>query len=261
MAGPVLISERRDAILLLTLNRPESRNALNGELVEALTLELAGLRSGGDIRAVVVTGAGEAFCSGADLSALRRMRDAGVVENGADSERLKAMYLAVLRCPLPVVAAVNGPALAGGCGLVTACDFVLAAEEASFGYPEVKIGFVAAMVSVLLARQLGERAARAMLLSGRPYSAAEARETGLVERVVSRESLLDDSIAHAQKLASGAPGAIAFTKELLLTTSGMPLQGALDHLALSNVFARQNGEVREGIDAFLARKRPPWNPR
>lgn len=260
MPSPVVLREHRGAVLLLTLNRPGCRNALNGELVEALTAELASLRVGGEVRAVVITGAGEAFCAGADLAALQGMRGAGVAENGADSERLKELFLALLKCPLPVVAAVNGPALAGGCGLATACDFVVASEEATFGYPEVKIGFVAAMVSVLLARQLGERAARAMLLSGRPYTATEAVRIGLVERIVPKEDLSEEALSQARKLASGAPGALALTKEILLTTSGMSLSGALDHLALTNVFARQSDEVKEGVDAFLAKRRPPWNP-
>ncbi len=258
MSHEVLLSERLGETRLITLNRPQARNALNKPLVLALadSVRAAALEPG--LRAIVLTGAGEAFCAGADLEALRSMRGSPRSENAADSERFKALFLAFLECPLPVIAAVNGPALAGGCGLATACDVIIAANEAAFGYPEVKVGFVAALVSVLIARQLGERAARAMLLSGRAYKAEEALGLGLVERVVPRGELLNEAMEESRRLSRGAPGAIALTKELLLRASGLPLRTALEAAAAANLFAREGATVREGLDAFLGRRKPAW---
>lgn len=253
MPETVLLSERRDAALLLTLSRPQSRNALNWELVAALTEALKSAPADPQVRAVVLTGAGDAFCAGADLATLKAMRETGPAANAADSRRLKELYLAMLTCPLPVVAAVNGPALAGGCGLATACDLVIATPAATFGYPEVKVGFVASMVSVLLARQLGERVARTMLLSGRAYTAEEAVRLGLADRVVPAASLMDEVLSEVGRFSSGAPGALALTKELLAHVAGLPLAEALETAAMVNVFARQGEEVRRGIDAFLDR--------
>jgi len=256
-----LLSERRGSTLLLTLNRPGVRNALGPELVESLTAAVRGAGADPSVRAVVLTGAGDAFCAGADLAVLRALRDAGPAENAADSLRLKALYLALLTSPLPVLAAVGGPALAGGCGLATACDLVFASPGATFGYPEVRVGFVAAMVSVLLVRQVGERAARTLLLTGRAHSAEEARALGLVTRVVPAGDLLEETLAEARRLAGGAPGALALTKELLLKAAGMPLAEALDLAASANLLARQGEEVREGVEAFLEKRRPSWSPR
>lgn len=261
MSETVLLSERRGDALLLTMSRPQSRNALNWELVGALTGALRAAPSQPGARAVVLTGAGEAFCAGADLATLQAMRGAGPAANADDSRRLKELYLAVLTCPLPVVAAVNGPALAGGCGLATACDLVIAAPGATFGYPEVKVGFVASMVSVLLARQLGERAARTMLLSGRAFPAEEAVRLGLADRVVPAASLLEEVLAEVGRFSSGAPGALALTKELLVHVAGLPLSSALDAAAAVNVYARQSREVQEGIEAFLGRHKDRGGPR
>jgi len=261
VAEALLLSERRGTTLLLTLNRPGARNALGPELVEALTAAVREAGSDPSVRALVLAGAGEAFCAGADLSVLKALRDAGPAENAADSRRLKALYLALLTSPLPIVAAVGGPALAGGCGLATACDLVLAAPEATFGYPEVKVGFVAAMVSVLLVRQVGERAARTLLLTGRALDAEEARAIGLVTRVVPAGALVEEALAEARRLAGGAPGALALTKELLLKAAGMPLAEALDLAASANLLARQGDEVREGVEAFLEKRKPSWSPR
>ncbi len=260
MAAPTtpLLSERRGGVRLLTLNRAPSRNALDPALVAALTGAVRAVGSEPGVRAVVLTGAGDAFCAGADLEVLRGLKGASVARNAADSARLKRLFQALLSCPRPVVAAVNGPALAGGCGLATACDLVLADPRATFGYPEVKVGFVAAMVSVLLSRQLGERAAREMLLTGRIYSADEARALGLVSRLAPAGGVVEEALAEAHRLASGAPEALALTKELLLRTSGLPLGQALDAAAAANVLAREGAAMQEGLDAFFARRRPAW---
>lgn len=258
MSDDVLLSERIGGALLLTLNRPEARNALNPQMVMALTAAVNDASSQRGLRAIVLTGAGEAFCAGADLGVLSSMRGSSPPDNMADSERFKVLFLALLDSPLPIIAAVNGPALAGGCGLATACDIIIAAPEASFGYPEVKVGFVAALVSVLISRQLGERAARAMLLSGRAYSAEEAREMGLVARLAPRGELLNQAMDEVRRLSNGAPRALALTKELLARTSGLPLRAALETAAAANLLARESGDIQEGLDAFFGKRKPGW---
>jgi methylglutaconyl-CoA hydratase len=160
--------------------------------------------------------------------------------------------------PKPVVGAVNGPALAGGCGLASACDVLLAAPQATFGYPEVRIGFVAAMVLVFLSRQLGERLARELLLTGRTMTAEEAREAGLVHRVIESDRLTEEAVAFAENLTSGAPASLALTKELLWHTSGLPAGCALSLAETVNVFARTTPDMQEGLSAFFGKRRPSW---
>ncbi|MEJ2422537.1 MAG: enoyl-CoA hydratase-related protein [Acidobacteriota bacterium] len=259
MSESVLKISRRGRVQMLTLNRPEVKNALNGELVDALSRALEEAKAAGaDIRAILLTGAGGAFCAGADLSMLKGLRTAGSRENLEDSLKLKRLYLALLSHPLPIIASVDGPALAGGCGLASACDVILASEWASFGYPEVRVGFVAAMVSVLLARQLGDRVARELLLTGRTLGAEEAMRMGMVNRIVPAERLEEEALAFARKLSQGAPSGLALTKELLLETSGMSIERAVDFAARVNVFARTGPEMREGLDAFFSKRRPSW---
>lgn len=258
MAEPILLLERRGAVARLTLNRPERRNALGPDLVAALTDALRSLASDVSVRAVVLTGAGTAFCAGADLEYLERLRAASVAENAQDSRRLRTLYEALVTFPKPVVGAVNGPALAGGCGLASACDVLLAAPQATFGYPEVRIGFVAAMVLVFLSRQLGERLARELLLTGRAMTAEEAREAGLVHRVIEGHRLEEEALAFAENLASGAPASLALTKELLWHTSGLPAGCALCLAETVNVFARTTPDMQEGLSAFFAKRRPSW---
>src|ERR671914_2976940 len=171
------------AVALVTMNRPEKRNALNDELVAALKDALRDADARDDVRAVVITGAGADFCSGADLSALQKISESSVTENLEDARGLMELYALVRRVRVPVVAAVRGRALAGGCGLATACDIVLAARSARFGYPEVKIGFVPAMVMAILRRNVSEKRAFELLTRGTEISAEEAERIGLVNQV------------------------------------------------------------------------------
>jgi methylglutaconyl-CoA hydratase len=258
MADSVLLSYPRRSVALLTLNRPDVRNALDSELVGRLSEALIGLSKDPEIRSMVITGGGSAFCAGADLATLESLQTASLLENDEDCRHLKNFYRTLATFPKPVIGAVNGPALAGGCGLASLCDVLIAAPAASFGYPEVRIGFVAAMVLVFLARQLGERLARELLLTGRLFDAEEARGIGLVNRVVPAESLIDEAVAFAEKIARGAPASLSLTKELLWHTSGMPMESALDLAARTNVFARQNPEMHEGLAAFLEKRKPKW---
>lgn len=261
MAENVLLEERRGNSVCLTLNRPGARNALDLELIEALTASVGRLARQEEVRAILITGEGTCFCAGADLATLRDLRDAEVGDNLADCARLKALFLALVRCPKPLIAAVNGPALAGGCGLASLCDFILASPEATFGYPEVRVGFVAAMVLVFLSRQLGERRTREMLISGRTYTAHQMEQWGLVHQVVPSELLRDEAFSLAHQICAGGPQSLALAKELLLRTSGLPIEAAIELAADANVFARENPEMREGLDSFFQKRSPAWKPK
>ena len=260
MTGPVLLTDKMGATVILTMNRPEARNALNAGLVETLTAAFGRLAADDTVRAVVLTGEGAAFCGGADLRTLQGLQTATASQNMADAARLKALFRAVGTFPKPLVAAVNGPALAGGCGLVSLCDVVLASPHAAFGYPEVRIGFVAAIVMVFLARQIGERRAKRLLLSGRAVGAEEAVALGLADRVVSQEDLMAQAFEEALAFQRGAPGALALTKTILWRTSGVSLDAAIDWTAQINTYARTDPDMREGIEAFFSGRKPNWSP-
>src|SRR5437762_4437160 len=187
------------SVALVTLNRPEKRNALNAALVAALKDALRDADAREEVRAVVVTGAGADFCSGADLSALKKISEGSVEDNLADARSLMELYALIRSVRVPVVAAVRGRALAGGCGLATACDIVLAASSARFGYPEVKIGFVPAMVMAILRRNVSEKRAFELIAGGNEIGAKEAQQMGLVNQVFSDERFADDVHAYVRR--------------------------------------------------------------
>jgi len=259
MSEPILREALDGAVAVLTMNRPGARNALNGELADALTEAFRRLGTDPAVRSVILTGEGKAFCGGADLKVLQGLQTATVSDNLEDAARIKAMFRAVATCPKPVVAAVNGPALAGGCGLVSACDIAIASPEATFGYPEVRIGFVAAVVLVFLSRQIGERAAKGLLLSGRAVNAEAAVAMGLASRVVPTGDLMEEAKREARALHRGAPGALALTKELVWRTSGMSMESAMELAAQVNTFARTGPDMKEGLAAFLEKRGPTWS--
>jgi methylglutaconyl-CoA hydratase len=189
----------------LRLNRPDKRNALNAELVTALKSALSEAADRDDVRVIVLTGAGSAFSAGADLSSLRAMRDAGPMENQQDSRHLAELFRQMYQHSKPVIAKVNGHAIGGGCGLATVCDFAYAAEGASLGFSEVRLGFVPAIVMVFLRRKLGETQARDLLLRGRLVDATTAADLGLVTRVVPDEELSGAVDDLARELARETP--------------------------------------------------------
>lgn len=258
MADPAVLIRDEGPVRVLTLNRPGERNALGAEMVGGLRDAVRGALADCAVRTVVLTGAGRAFCAGADLKALSALRGSSTADNLEDSRRLRDLYLAVARSPKPLVAAVNGPALAGGCGLAALCDIVLCAPEARFGYPEVRVGFVAAMVLVFLQRSVGERRARELLLTGRLLEPPEAVSLGLVQRVVAASDLLPEALSEARSLCSGAPSSMGWTKELLLRTWGMPLGDALEMACRVNALARTGPDMAEGLAAFIEKRRPSW---
>ncbi len=243
----------------LRLNRPDKRNALNADLVTALTDALDAAEDEASCRAIVLTGAGSAFSAGADLSSLRAMRDAGPMENQTDSRHLAELFRRIYQSSMPVIAKVNGHAIGGGCGLASVCDFAYVPDSAKLGFTEVRIGFVPAIVMVFLRRKLGETQTRNLLLRGRLVEGSRAAEMGLVTRVVSEDDLDEAVDALAHELARETSGsAVALTKQMLARVPGMGLDEALDYAVQMNAFARGTEDCQAGIEAFLNDEEPPW---
>jgi len=235
----------------ITLNRPEKRNALNDELIEALKNSIVTATSAESTRVILISGAGKDFCSGADLSALRKISQASVAENQADAHSLMELFLLIRQAPVPIVAAVRGKALAGGCGLASACDLVLASADAQFGYPEVNIGFVPAMVMAILRRNVSEKRAFELITRGEQISAAEAKEFGLVNQVFADEDFESAVTAYVNGFEKTSKSAVALTKTLLYQMDGMSFADALQAGVGVNVIARMTKDCQEGIARFL----------
>ena len=244
-------------VATITLNRPEKRNAISTEMIEELLAALDECDKS-SARVVILTGAGRAFCSGMDLDALKAIAGQSPDQNLEDSRRMARMFRRLYSFPKPLIAAVNGPALAGGCGIATLCDFTLAAPEAKFGYTEVKIGFIPAIVSVFLVRQIGEKRARDLLLTGRVFDAGEAREIGLVTEIVPPERLLDVAQELARSLLASSPTSLMRTKQLLVQFSNAELDRQIELAARANAEVRATEDFHEGLAAFLEKRTPQW---
>ncbi len=256
MTEPLVRYEARPPAVLLTLNRPDKRNALSRELIAALTEAFARARDDAAARCVLLTGAGPAFCAGMDLAELSATVEADQSVVWADALSLARLYDLIYTLPKPTVAAVNGPAVAGGAGLVTVCDLAVAVPEAKFGYPEVRRGLVAAMVMPHLLRHAGERLARYLLLTGDLIDAAAAERSGFINAVVPAEQLLPTADAWARSLAEGGPRALAATKDLLRQFSRQAL--SVEEAAQASAAPRLTEECRHGLRAFFAKTPPPW---
>jgi len=237
----------------LTLNRPEKRNALDSEMVSEIRHALSDSGENSDVRVVLLSGAGKDFCSGADLAALQQIANATVMENVADARQLADVFLDMRRHPRPIVAAVRGRALAGGCGIATAADIILATESAQFGYPEVKIGFVPAMVMAIVRRSVSEKRAFELLTSGEPFPARTALEIGMINRIFSDASFDREVESYAAQLAARSASALSLTKSLLYQIDAMAFEAALSAGVNINALARQTEDCRRGIEQFLKR--------
>ena len=240
-----------DAVARITLNRPEKRNALNDALIGAIKQALEQASGDGSVRAIVISGAGKDFCSGADLSALQKIAQASVADNTEDARSLVDLFVQIRQIRVPVVAAVRGRALAGGCGLATACDLVLASETARFGYPEVKIGFVPAMVLAILRRNVSEKRAFELITRGEEITASYAKEIGLVNQVFSDDSFDADVNDYVKRFTEVSSTAVALTKSLLYQVDGLEFVEALETGADVNVVARMTDDCQAGIAKFL----------
>ncbi len=241
----------KNRVAHIHLNRPDKRNALNRELVRALKEALRTSAADSSVHAVLLSGAGKDFCSGADLAELERIAGMGLDESRADALSLAELFTLVREHPRPVVAAVQGRALAGGCGLATSCDLVLARADARFGYPEVHLGFVPAMVMSILRRKVGESVAFELAVLGDRIPAARAAEIGLVNRVLPEDGFESAVGAFMVDLASRPPGAVALTKRLLYDLDGLGLAEGLVLGADVNAQARTSRECRTGVRRFL----------
>jgi methylglutaconyl-CoA hydratase len=239
------------AVALVTLNRPEKRNALNDALVAGLKEALRAADADDAVRVVVITGAGSDFCSGADLSALQKISEASIDENLEDARTLAELFALIRRLSVPVVAAVRGRALAGGCGLATACDIVLAARTARFGYPEVKIGFVPAMVMAILRRNVSEKRAFELVTRGAEIGAEEAERVGLVNRVFDDEDFESEVERYVAGFERVSRAAVVLTKRLLYQMDGLTFDAALAAGVDVNAIARMTEDCQRGIARFL----------
>lgn len=247
-------------LLRVTLDNPEKANALSPVMLEELTsLYSLDLRAQG-VRAVLLAGAGKHFSAGADLDHLKSLRDAGPDENRRDSESLRALFASILYQPALTVALVHGSCVAGGCGIATAHDYVVAADDARFMYSEVRIGFVAALVATYLPLRVAGRDLRELLLDPRFLGAREALDIGLVNRVVPRDRLEPEALELVSGILERASSeSIARTKGLLLDAVGMPLGDALEHAAEVNAQSRATADCKHGIATFLdSKKAPSW---
>jgi methylglutaconyl-CoA hydratase len=244
-------------IRTITLNRPERRNAMTPEMQMELTAAFRDAAAS-DCRVLVLTGAGDAFCSGLDLSALKTMGDKSAAEYRADAERIARLFLALYELPIPTIAAVNGPAIAGGAGLATICDFTLATPASKFGFTEARIGFVPALVSVFLALQIDGRNVRDLLLTGRIIDAEEAYRIGLINEVVAPEELSNRAQILAEMLIANSPQSLKATKLLVAAQNQVWLNAAIAQSLEASALSRETADFREGITAFLEKRKPVW---
>lgn len=253
-SAPVVRRGGEDGVATLVLNRPEKRNALDRALVEELAGLLARVGDDPDVRVVALRGAGRDFCAGADLGEIAALQEHGPEAGLADAQRLGEVLVRIRRLRQPVVAVVTGRALGGGCGLATACDLILAHQDASFGYPEVHLGFVPALVMSILRRRVGESIAFELLMRGRGITADESAAIGLVNQVIpgdAFENVVEDYLA---ALASRPPTAVALTKRLFYGLEGVGIEDAIARGAEVNAIARLTEDCRRGVSNFLARR-------
>jgi methylglutaconyl-CoA hydratase len=244
-------------LAILTLNRPEKRNAISPQMLSELqsafdTIEKSHARVG------ILTGIGKAFSAGMDLEMLAAIARQSPQENMDDSRRMARIFRRIWSFTKPLIAAVNGAALAGGCGIATLCDFTLAVPEAKFGYTEVKIGFLPAIVSVFLIRQIGDKRARDLLLTGRMITAAEAKDLGLVNEIVDPDRLMDRAKELAAVLIEASPSSLTRAKRLLTASAASTIDADLERAVLENARIRCTPDFKEGLASFLEKRKPQW---
>lgn len=242
----------------LTLNRPEKRNAISYALIDEILRVLEEVQNSAAAQVLILTGAGRAFCSGMDLDNLRSITGRSEEESLGDSRTMAHMFRTLYEFPKVTIAAVNGPAIAGGCGLATLCDFTVASSEAKFGYSEVRIGFVPAIVSAFLLRQVGEKQARDLLLTGRIISAEEAFRFGLVNEVVAPDHLARRARELANSLLENSPASLLATKQLLRCYAAPEMDRQIAVAVVENAHIRATADFREGVTSFLEKRKPRW---
>jgi methylglutaconyl-CoA hydratase len=246
-----------EAVATITLNRPEKRNAVSFQLVDELMAAFDAVeRSPAEV--LIITGAGKAFCAGLDLEELKSLLGKSHDENVKDSARMASLFRRIYDFPKPSIAAVNGAAIAGGTGIATMCDFTLAVPEARFGYTEVRIGFVPAIVSSVLVWQVGHKIARDLLLTGRLFDAPEAYRFGLVNELVAPDRLMERARELAAQLLENSPSSVRATKKLINGFISQALDQQIAAAVEDNARIRTTDDFREGVSAFLEKRKPRW---
>ncbi len=244
---------KENQVGIITLDRPEKRNALHPDLVNQLKVKLNEIRNDNDLRVLIITGEGKSFSAGADLEYLNKLKEYSTIENEKDSESLAELFLEIYNFPVPTIAAVNGAAIAGGCGLASVCDFIISDKNnAKFGYSEVKIGFIPAIVSIFLIKKIGEGKAKQLLLTGDIIDSQKANEIGLVDY------LADDALAEAKifadKLLSNSNYSMKLTKNIINDISNLNVKEAVDYCAKLNTISRSSDDFKKGLEDFLLKK-------
>src|SRR5579885_2665807 len=257
MPYETLLVESSGHVATITLNRPDKRNSINTQMIADLQSALDAVEKT-HARVVVLTGAGSVFCAGMDLALLQAIATQSPSENQEDSRRMAKMFRRIWSYSKPLIAAVNGHALAGGCGIATLCDFTIAVPDAKFGYTEVKIGFLPAIVSVFLTRQIGEKRARDLLLTGRLVEAQEAKEMGLVNEIVAPEKLMARARELSDMLVAASPSSVTRAKRLLTTAEAAGIDADLERAVLENARIRCTPDFKEGLASFLEKRKPVW---
>jgi len=252
-----LLLEFSGEIARITLNRPDKRNAINPQMMCDLQTAFDTIEKSHS-RLVILTGGGKCFCAGMDLDMLATIAKQSAAENQEDSRRIAKLLRRIWSFPRPLIAAVNGAAYAGGCGIATLCDFTLAVPDACFGYTEVRIGFLPAIVSVFLTRQIGDKRARDLLLTGRKVSAKEAQQLGLVSEIVEPDKLVARANELADYLVEVSPGSLSRAKRLLVTAEQAGVDADLERAVLENARIRCTPDFQEGIASFLEKRKPVW---
>lgn len=249
--------EESQGIATITLNRPEKRNAISYELIDDLLAALK-VAEKSETQVLILAANGKAFCAGMDLENLKQLIGRTNEQNLKDSETIAQLFRGIYDFPKPTIAAVNGAAIAGGTGLVTVCDFALAVPDASFGYTEVRIGFIPAVVSSFLMASIGEKRTRDLLLTGRIFSAEEAHQLGLVNEVVSPEELMKKARELAARLMENSPASVRATKRLLGDYTRERLDRQIAEAIRENAAIRQTADFKEGVSSFLEKRKPVW---
>lgn len=245
-------SEIKNNTAILTLNRPEKRNALHPFLIEQLKSKIIEYKKNDLVKSLIITGEGNTFCAGADLEYLKNISNNSSTENYEDSKSLAELFLMIYEFPKPTIAAVNGSAIAGGCGLASVCDFIIAnPDKSKFGYTEVKIGFIPAIVSIFLIRKIGEGLAKQLLLEGDLITGNRAYEIGLANYLA--EDVFAESINLAEKLNKNSATSMKMTKKMIDNISNLSVRDAVDHCINLNVISRSTEDFNKGIQSFLSK--------
>ncbi|MFQ5399636.1 MAG: enoyl-CoA hydratase-related protein [Anaerolineae bacterium] len=258
MMGDVIELRKEKQVLTVAFNRPQSHNAMNPEMIQALAAVFADISRQDDVRVVVLTGNGRSFCAGADLTFMREAADYDFDENVVDGEAIFDLMLAIDQCPKPVVGRINGTAIGGGVGLVSACDIAVAVERARFGFSEVQLGLVPAVISPFVIAKIGPSRGRDLFLTGVRFDARFAQRIGLVHQVVAEDALDATVSERVAQLLQAAPGAQAAAKELIRTVAYQPQETMRSYTAELIARRRASEEGREGMSAFLEKRPPRW---